>query len=59
MKVKIKNKTEQRLENWKKKAVERGQALRAEKKRSCSLILSRTQHKELSLIHISEPTRPY
>lgn len=46
MQVKIKNKAELRLINWKNKAVERGRALRAEKKRSCSLILSRTQHKE-------------
>jgi len=46
MQVKIKNKAELRVINWKNKAVERGRALRAEKKRSSSLIRSRAQHKE-------------
>ena len=46
MQVKLNNKVELRLQNWKNKAVERGAALRAEKKRSSELIRSRAQHKE-------------
>lgn len=46
MQVKIMNKTELQIINWKNKAVARGSLLRAEKKRTSSLKLSRAQHKE-------------